>query len=235
MNENKMAAMVATEFGYGEWLIKLSPKGAKLGMEYRDIDDQTIIHERVHHKNLEDAVAYIKSEYKDEYDELIKDGHVTYDSAVVAIYPDVVNYGFEKKRELQDVVVIDTILDLHRRFAYEMAAESTWSGHAYATEYFSLLRTRIIDTAKDIEEAYSSEIKEAASKIEDEMKTDYDALISKVFDNNTFASWDKRQIAAALNSAFIDKLEIVFSIFSFIYEKITGKKYDECFEQYMNS
>ncbi len=86
--------MICLEYDYGDWLIKLSPKDTKIGMEYCDSDDQQIIHEKIHLVDLESAIVYIRREYKEGYESLVKNGCISYEQAVKTVYPEITGYGF---------------------------------------------------------------------------------------------------------------------------------------------
>ncbi len=113
----------------------------------------------------------------------------------------------------------EKIISLHLKYINEMMAEGAWCGHCYATTYFSYLRTQMITTAKEIEKTFRrrEDVSKLATHLLFTLNTDYDALIEKVYSDNTFESDDKHVIAEALNDAFITKLENAFGEFSYIY------------------
>ncbi len=132
---------------------------------------------------------------------------------------------------------LKNIVSMHVEFIYEMQAEGAWCGHVYATEYFSDLRARIISTAQEIKDKYAKNqgINYCASHILFVMDTDYDALITKIYQNNSFSEWDRHSISEALNETFKDKLEDVFDDFSTIYEKLSGQEYKAVIENAVNA
>lgn len=78
---------ISTAYDYGDWTVDIAEPTANVGMKYQDSDDQQVIHEQTIHASLDDAVKYIKSEYKDNYDKLVKNHGVFYTNELAAEYP----------------------------------------------------------------------------------------------------------------------------------------------------
>ena len=131
--------------------------------------------------------------------------------------------------------MLDQILSLHVEYTNEIMAEGAWCGHAYATEYFADLRNRMINVAKQLKESRNRDIVTIAEHILFILATDYDKLVTKTYENESFDEWDKRQIAEALSNTFIDRVEEAFKEFSVIYEKLSGKAYEAAIEAAMGS
>ncbi len=133
---------------------------------------------------------------------------------------------------------ITKIIDLHVEFICEMQAEGAWCGHAYATEYFGDLRSRMIELAKEIKEENDGKrksVSECASHILFTLSTDYDGLITKLYQNAVFPEQDRNAIAEALNDAFKNKMEEAFGGFSYVCEQLSGKRYGPMIEKALGS
>ena len=133
--------------------------------------------------------------------------------------------------------ILKRILDLNVEYLEEMRAEGAWMGHAYATAYLAGLRTRIIELAKEIQSLYKNreDIFREAGHIAFILEDDYDALITKVYQAKDFTHRDREIVAEALSSAFVNNLDRVFDDFRYIYEQLSGKRYNPALEAAMTA
>ena len=121
---------------------------------------------------------------------------------------------------LTNDLLAQDIRELYEEYINEMMAEGAWCGHAYATEYFADFRQRAIEllNADAIKET------ETAKRALFTLRTDYNELITKVYQNEKFTSEEKEDIADGLNEMFKTRLADAMENIAEIYTKLTGKE-----------
>ena len=95
---------ISVKYDDGLWTVGVADENAPLGMEYQDDNGQQILHESSNYETLDEAVNYIKGQYGDKYDSMVKRHSVFYTSDLIAEYPkEVKALGWDSEKRLKDV------------------------------------------------------------------------------------------------------------------------------------
>jgi len=122
----------------------------------------------------------------------------------------------------------EKILEMEVEYYNEMMAEGAWGGHAYAPEYFKGFRDCLITLVADLREVMGESY--LISSCSFALSTDYDQLISKVYNREIFTVEETEDIADALSAAFKNKMDKVMGNLAELYTKLSGRAFEKDFE-----
>ena len=112
---------------------------------------------------------------------------------------------------------IKEIEKIFAEYRDEMVAQSAWSAHAYAPKYlrniYEVFR-KVLESLKD-NRGY-------AQYITADMFTDYDNLITKVYQSDNITLEEKGDISDIINEKFLDTLADMAQLVQKYYEQETG-------------
>ena len=116
-----------------------------------------------------------------------------------------------------DSTIKAKIEETYSEYVNEITAQGAWSAHAYAPEYLS----KIYDFFKEVLEPLK-DTKEYGWMIAVNMFTDYENLITKVYQSDNMTSDEKEEIAWIINEQYSSIIDSMAKIVCKYYEKETG-------------